>query len=175
MGQLVALEVDNDVAAQQPVVEDEIHVEMVVVKGEALLPRLKENSPAKFQQKALQPVDDGRFKLVFGICRFFFQAQEFQHERVFDDVGSFFHHLTFPGESTDVVFVAAQRQPFIKRAGDLAFQFPYTPTVPGGFDFIELSFVGVVDGEKRHVMGPAERESRNQEINDGFKRERLTT
>jgi hypothetical protein len=46
------------------VLEDEIHVKVVIVESESLLPRLKEKPPAKFQQKAFQPVDDGRFKFV---------------------------------------------------------------------------------------------------------------
>ena len=41
MGELVALEVDEDVAAQQAVLEDEIDEEVIVVEGEAFLAGLE--------------------------------------------------------------------------------------------------------------------------------------
>ena len=60
-GQLVALEVDEHIAAQQSVVEDEIHIEMIVVESKALLARLEEEAFSQFQKEVLQFVDDSRF------------------------------------------------------------------------------------------------------------------
>ena len=44
MGELVELEVNDHVAAQQTVVEDEIDEEVVLVEGEALLAGLEEKA-----------------------------------------------------------------------------------------------------------------------------------
>lgn len=51
MSELVALEVDEDVAAEQTVVEDEIDVEMIIVEGEAFLAGLEEEAFAEFEKE----------------------------------------------------------------------------------------------------------------------------
>jgi Cu/Zn superoxide dismutase len=48
MGDLADLQIDQDIAAQQAVVEDQIHEEMVFVEGESLLARLETGSPCPF-------------------------------------------------------------------------------------------------------------------------------
>ena len=51
VGQLAALEVNQDVAAQQSIVEDQINQEVVVVKGETLLPSLEQEAFAQLQEE----------------------------------------------------------------------------------------------------------------------------
>ena len=77
MGELVALEVDEDLAAEQTVVEDEVDAEVVVVEGESFLAGLEEESLAEFEEEGFQLIDDGRFEILFGIVRAFVEAEEF--------------------------------------------------------------------------------------------------
>ena len=49
MRELVELEVNDDIAAQEPVVEDEIHEVMILVEGESLLAGLEQKTFAEFQ------------------------------------------------------------------------------------------------------------------------------
>src|SRR5690242_2420291 len=51
MGEPTDFQINQDIATEQAVVENEINEEMVVVKGEALLTRLKQKAFAKLQQK----------------------------------------------------------------------------------------------------------------------------
>lgn len=82
MGQLAALEVDQHVAAQQPVVEDEVDEEVAVVEREPLLPRLEQEALAEFEQEVLEAVDDGRFQFGLGVGGPVREAQKLQYERV---------------------------------------------------------------------------------------------
>ena len=59
MGDLADLQIEQDIASQQAVIENQIHEEVVFVEGEALLPRLEEEAFAHFQQKMLGLADDG--------------------------------------------------------------------------------------------------------------------
>ena len=47
MRELVELQVDDQIAAQEPVVEDEVEEVVVAVEGEALLPSFKEEAFAQ--------------------------------------------------------------------------------------------------------------------------------
>src|SRR6185369_10659615 len=77
MAELVEFEVDDHIAAQQTVVEDEIDEEVVFVEGETLLASLEEKSLAQFQQEVFELVDDGGFQVGFGIAHLFVKAKEF--------------------------------------------------------------------------------------------------
>jgi hypothetical protein len=46
MGELAEFEIDEHVAAQQAVVEDQVHEEVVFLESESLLPRLEQESLA---------------------------------------------------------------------------------------------------------------------------------
>ena len=63
MRELVEFQVDQDVAAQEAVVEDEVEEVVVVVEGEALLPGLEEEAFAEFEEEVLEMVDDGGFEV----------------------------------------------------------------------------------------------------------------
>ncbi len=83
MAELVELEVDEHITAQQTVVENKINEEVVLVEGKALLPSLEEKALAEFEQEVFKPVDDGGFQIGFGVTRLFVKAEEFK------DVGCF--------------------------------------------------------------------------------------
>jgi hypothetical protein len=86
------------------------------------------------------------------------QAEEFQHERVFDEVGSFFHDLPLTGEAADFLLVPAESKALVETAGNLALKLPDRPLVCRGFDFVKAALGGVIQGEQFDVVGPAESE-----------------
>ncbi len=61
MGELVELEVDDDVAAQEPVVENEIKEVVVAIEGETLLPGLEEKALAEFEEEFFEVADECGF------------------------------------------------------------------------------------------------------------------
>src|SRR6266702_7048284 len=67
MGEPTDFQINQHIATQQAVVENEVNEEMVVVKGEALLTGLKQKAFAKLQQKMFELVDDGSFKIGFRV------------------------------------------------------------------------------------------------------------
>ena len=68
MGQLADLEVDKHIAAQEAVIEHQVYEEVLLIEGEPLLPCLKQEAFAKFQQEVFDVGDDGRFQLGLRIA-----------------------------------------------------------------------------------------------------------
>ena len=156
MGELVALEVDEDVAAEQAVVEDEVDEEVVIVEGEALLAGLEEEALPEFEEEGFQLVDDGGLQILFGIVRLLGEAEELQDERVLDEIGGFFHDLALGGEAADFFLVPGKGEALVEGGGDLALEFADRPLVGGGFDLVEAALGGVGQREEFDVVGPAE-------------------
>ena len=59
MRELAELEIDQDIAAQQAVVEHEVNKKMVAIQSKALLPCLEQKALAQFQQEMFELVDNG--------------------------------------------------------------------------------------------------------------------
>jgi hypothetical protein len=108
MVELVELQVDNHIAAQQTVVEDEIDEKMVLVEGEALLAGLEEKSLAELKQEVFQLIYDCGFHVGFGIARFLVQSKEFKDVRFFENVRRLDDYLSFVSKFTDAFLVSAE-------------------------------------------------------------------
>jgi hypothetical protein len=52
--------------------------------------------------------------------------------------------------------VTAQGQAFVETAVELALEFADGPVLPGGFDFVEATFVSVLDAKEKDIMRPAQ-------------------
>ena len=152
MRERAELEVDQHMAAQQAVVEDEVDEEMLVVEAEALLPRLEQKALAEFEQELAEAVDDGAFQIGVGLAALFGQAEKFQHQRFLEQVLRLTDDLAFARQLADAFLVAAQGQPFVEAAVELALEFAQRPALLGGFDFVEAAFVGVLDTEQEDVV-----------------------
>lgn len=59
---------------------------MITVNRNALLPRDEAEALAEFEQEFLQMIEEGGFDLGFGQLGRVAQLQEFQHDRVFDEI-----------------------------------------------------------------------------------------
>jgi hypothetical protein len=160
MRELVEFEIDDDIAAEEAVVEDEIDEVVVFVEGEALLAGLEEKAFAEFEEEVFEAVDDSLFEIVFGVAGLVIEAEEFEDERLFQQVLWADDDLAFAGEFADAFFVAAKGEALVEAGGFLALEFWDGPAGVGGFDFVEAAFGGVFDGEEGDVMGPAEGEGR---------------
>lgn len=103
MGEFGGLEVDDDEAFQDVVVEDEIEVEVAGLGADAHLAGDEGEAMAHFQQEALELGDDGGLDFRLGGSWLFRQTEEFQDVGIFDEVadgragcgwlGSFFRGL----------------------------------------------------------------------------------
>lgn len=133
---------------------------MVLIEGEALLAGLEEEAFAEFEEEVLQAVDDGLLQVVFGVTRFFLQAQELEHERLLQQILRPDDDLAFLGELADACLVPAEREALVKAGGFLALEFADIPVCLPGFNFIKTAFVRVLDGHEHDVVRPTEGEGR---------------
>ncbi|CKT02051.1 Uncharacterised protein [Mycobacterium tuberculosis] len=62
MGQLANLEVDQHVALEHGVIENQVDVEVVAIDRDSLLPRHEREALAQFEQEGLQVVDECLFQ-----------------------------------------------------------------------------------------------------------------
>lgn len=121
VGEFVDFEVDQDVAAQESVVEDKIDVEVVFLEAEAFLAGLEEEAFAEFEQELFEFIDDGGFEFVFGVGGALFEFEKFQDVGVFDGVAGGGDDLG--GEAFDFGWVAAEGETIVEGGVDLAFHF----------------------------------------------------
>lgn len=158
MRRFVELEVDDDVATQKAVVEDQIDEVVVLIEGEALLAGLEKKAFAEFEEEVLQAVDDGLLQIVFRVASLFLQAEELQHERLFQQILRPDDDLSLLRELADACLVPAERKALVKTGGFLALQLRHRPSSVRGLDLVEAAFVRVFDGEEDEVVGPTEGE-----------------
>jgi hypothetical protein len=113
MGDLAEFQIDQYVAAQQAVVENQVHEEVVFVEGEAPLACLEEEAFAHFQQEALDLADDGGFQVGLGILAAGIQTEELQNQGFLQQVARLHDGLAFPGEAANALFVAAEGEALV--------------------------------------------------------------
>ena len=81
MGELVSLEVDEHIATQEAIVENEVDAKVVVVEGEAFLAGFEEKAFPEFEQERFQFADDGGFEVIFRVAGMVGEAEEFRSLR----------------------------------------------------------------------------------------------
>src|SRR4051812_39790701 len=108
MGEPVELQVDDEVAAQEPIVEDEVEEVVVSIEGEPLLAGLKEEAFAELQEELLQMGDDGRLEIGFGVSGLLVEPEELEDVRFLQDVLGFHDDLALGSEAFHARLVAAE-------------------------------------------------------------------
>lgn len=103
----VELEVDDDVAAEEAIVEDEVHEVVVLIEGEALLAGIEEEAFAEFEEEVLEAIDDGLLEIGLGVAGLRIEAEELEHERLLQQVLRPDDDLAFLGEPPDARLVPA--------------------------------------------------------------------
>jgi hypothetical protein len=101
-------------------------------------------------------VDDRLFEIALAPVGTFWQAEEFEDDRILHDVLRRENFLTTVGQGEDFVFVAAGGESLVEVGGDLAFEFATGPALGSGFDLVEGSRRQVLDGQEKAIVGPRE-------------------
>src|ERR1035437_740101 len=158
MGDLAEFQIDQHIAAQQAVVENQIHEEVVFVEGEPPLPRLEEEAFAHLQQETLDLADDGGFQVGLGILAALVQAKELQYQRFLEQVARLSNGLPFPREPANALFVAAESEALVQPGIELALELTERPVLLPGLYLIETALVRVLDAEEEDVVRPAQAE-----------------
>ena len=155
VGELAELQVEQDIAAQEAVVENQVHEEVIFVEGEALLARLEEEAFAQFEEETLDLADDGGFEIGLGIAGALLQAEELQDQGFLEQVARLRHGLPFLGEAADALCVAAEGEALVEAGVELAAEFTEGPILLAGLDLVKAALVRVLDAEEEDVVRPA--------------------
>src|SRR5690606_35888588 len=78
---IAELEVDEDEAAQQPVVEDQVDVEVIALQGEPSLSCDDAEALAELEQERLDPIDDRLLEVALEPGGPFLQIEELEDLR----------------------------------------------------------------------------------------------
>ena len=82
MAETVNLQVDDNMALQDAVIEDKVGLEIILVYKNALLAVFEAEASAHLQQKTLKVVQNGRFQFGFRIVFIRLYAQELQRDGI---------------------------------------------------------------------------------------------
>jgi hypothetical protein len=135
MGELAGLEVDDDEAFQDVVIEDEIEVEVAGLGADAHLAGDEGEAMAHFQEEALELGNDGGLDFGLGSGWIFRQAEEFEDVGVLDEVADGGRGLW---RHTGGCFLGGEKA-LIGVGLDLALQRAGTPVFPLGVSDVILS------------------------------------
>lgn len=137
MSQLADLEIDEHIALEHRVIEDQVDIEMVAVDGDTLLARHECKTLAQFEQESLQVVDERLLQLGLDQPRGLRQAEELDDHRVFQHIERLHHFLAMRCQSHQALLVLAFCQTVVQQAGRLALELTHGPRVSDRFDFVE--------------------------------------
>jgi len=82
------LQINQDMALQDPVIKHQIHVQVLIIKGQPLLPGFEAEAAFEFQQEGLQVIYNGLLQLAFAVAGSLLWAEEFEY------IG-LFHHVPY--------------------------------------------------------------------------------
>jgi len=98
MTELADLEVDEKEALQDGVVEDQVHVEVLVLEYQTLLARDERKSATQLEKKGLELLEDCSFENRLAQSPDVRQVEKIQDIGVFQRINRFFDHLAVGGK-----------------------------------------------------------------------------
>ena len=154
VGEFPDLQIDEDVALQNGVIEDEVNVEVVAIEGESLLAGEEGKAATEFEQEGLELGNEGVFKIGFDEFFRFRETEEFDDDGILEDIGRLLRPQPLIGETEQTLLVAGFGEPLKKQGIDLAVEFPRGPAVAEGFNLVKCAGRRVGGLEKGPIVGP---------------------
>jgi hypothetical protein len=149
-------------AAKQAVIEDQVHVEVVLSERETLLPGDEAKALPEFEKKPLDAVDDRLLEIALEPARPLLQLEELEDHWILQDVSRSSDAMSLPGQREYRVLLAALGQPLVEKRGDLAFELARRPILAHSLDLVEGARMLVLHARQDEVMRPAERSREEQ-------------
>src|SRR5215217_1525379 len=150
--ELAKLEVDEQVALQDDVVENEVDVEVFVLERQPLLSRHESKAPAKLEKKVRELAEYRALQVALSQQLALGEVKEIENEGVLDGVGWSFKHLPPGREVHDASLVATLEQAREKVRVNLSLKVLDGPGASFSLDFVEASFGLVFDLHEQPVM-----------------------
>jgi hypothetical protein len=152
VGELADLEIDQNITAQQPIVENEVHEEVVLAEGEALLPSLEEKAFAEFEEEVLELAYDCGLEVALGVGGLFLQTEKLQDAGILEQVRGAANGVPVQRQPVDAILVPAQGEAFVAAGTRLALELGERPPGLGGFDLVEAALAVVANTEEEDVV-----------------------
>ena len=156
MVELADLEVDDDIALELDVVENQVRIEMVAVQRQPQLAANEGEAAAQLEQEALQLRDQRFLEPRLVQARHLGQVEELQHIRVFDQVCGLSGLQPLVSQRQHTLLVAALGEALEQQRGDLPLQLPRRPGVLHRFDFVEIACLAPRHLDQRPVVRPGQ-------------------
>ena len=141
-------QINENVAAENAVVEDEVEAVMPASFGHAELAGLKAEAAAQLEEELLQVIQEDGFKLLFGIVRKFGETGELKDVRVAEHVGDGLLRLLLSGTFDDGFFVFGEAGALVEEGADLPLQLADGPVAAEDFVFVESPLPRVLQADE---------------------------
>ncbi len=143
-------------AAQPPMVEDEIDAVVLVADRDAKLARLETEARAEFEEEGLHVVEQRGFEIAFRVGGTVRESGEFEDIRIADEVLDGRGRLggLFARAGDDRAFVLGESGALVEEAADLALELAHGPRAKETFVFVEGALPGIVEAEEFDEVRP---------------------
>lgn len=152
------LEIDEQVAAEDAVVEDEVEVVVLVAHRDAFLAGLEAEAGAEFEKEGLEVVEQRLLQVGFEIMGFLGEPGEFEDvggaDEIGDDLGDIGRQP--PAGVDDRRFVGGESGAFVEQRADLALELTLGPVALEAFVFAESALPRIVQPDKFCEVGPGQ-------------------
>ena len=153
MGELADFQIDEDEAFQEVVVEDEVHIEFVILEDDSLLPGDEGEAASHFEKEGLEVVHDGLLEIGFVEARAIGETEEFEDGGGFENAGGVVRG-GFALLADHAFLVAAGEEALVVKAVNLALEFADIPTGGHGFLLVKFAGFGFLHAHDGAVVGP---------------------
>ena len=154
--EVVDLQIDEDKAAQDAMVKDEIDPVMGVVESDAVLPTDEGKTFAKFEEEGLEVIAEAGFQIRLRNLVRLGDFQELEDVGIAEQVGGLGDDLTLGGKLKDRVLVLSGGEAEEERGFFLAFQLTNGPFLPNGLLLIKSAFERIVDLQQLDNVRPTQ-------------------
>jgi hypothetical protein len=143
-------EINEQVAAEDAVIKNEVDVVVLVADGDAALAGLEAEAGAELQEEGLEVINEGLLQVFFEIARLFTEAGELQNIGVADDLGDGLRSLRrlLVGVGEHGLLVGGKTGALIKQGADLALKFAHRPATFEAFVLVKQSLPGIVEADE---------------------------
>ena len=156
MFDVVDFQIDQDEAAEDAVVEDEIDPVVGVVEGDAVLPADEGEALAEFQEEGLEVIAEESFEISLGDAVRLGNFQELEDVGIAEQFRRLGYDQPFAcqGENSFPVFPCGEAEE--KGSALLPLQLLHAPFFSNRLLLVKASFQGVMNREQLDVVGPTQ-------------------
>jgi hypothetical protein len=148
VGEPVHLELDQDMALEDAVIEDQIDEAAGLADDDALLPSFEAEAVAELHQERVEVVEERVFEVGFADSVLRPEAEELEDVGIADrelGLGLFGRRVGQPGE---LGLVGGERRALEVERGDLLLERPHRPVAADALDLVESAFERVFEGDQ---------------------------